>query len=72
MLGAEWSLGSNAELGDIWFIEGPFRSRSIGKEQFIRVCKRFISVNKTHKWFDLGESVNVCLKSEFAVKPDDT
>lgn len=36
------------------------------------MCKRFIPVNKTNKWFDLGESVNVCLKSEFAVKPDDT
>lgn len=41
-------------------------------EQFIRVCERFISVNKTNTRFDLGEQrVNVCFQSEFAVKPVD-
>lgn len=37
------------------------------------MCERFNFVNKTSTTFDLGEqSVNVCFKSEFAVKPDDT
>lgn len=65
---------------------GVFRSRAINniavikdreychfdQEQFSRVCERgFISVKKTNTGFDLGElSINVCFKSEFAVKPE--
>lgn len=53
----EWSLCYKVELDYIYFIEESLRSRSIDKEEFSRVCKRIIPVNKTNTRFDLGEQI---------------